>query len=453
MSDSLFRWRAFFQRSRDPLFLLNRQRRLLFANRAWNELTGLDAAEYRGRVCRRTRHPEPGTWEAVAAALAPPPEVLAGQASKTRRAFAGRAARGWWEVDFLPWRDEQGLLGILGKIAVVGGPAHAAGTTLPDKLHELRVRAAQHYRLDHLDSSMPAQQRVAEQVRLAAQTLAPVLVLGEAGTGKQHLARLIHHHGTHRERTFAAVDCPGLPPAALAGVLFGPGGLTRRGSVGTLYFRRPDTLPREVQAQLVDWLAEPIPARPRVVAGLTADPAAAMRGGRLLDELHCALAVMTIALPPLRERQADLPLLTELLLDRARGDGARRVAGLSPECWEVVRGHTWPGNLRELAAVLAAAQAHATGDRLEPADLPAYVRRAVQLDQLAAPEPARPLPLKQLLEQIERRLITLALKSSRGNKSEAAKMLTIWRPLLLRRMQALGIPDPSPQRPGKAPPP
>jgi transcriptional regulator with PAS, ATPase and Fis domain len=452
MNDTLFRWRGFFQRSREPLFLLNRQRRLLFANRAWNQLTGLDAAEFRGRVCRRYKHPEPGSWEAVAAALAPPPEVLAGQVGKARRAFVGRAARHWWEVDFFPWRDEQGLLGILGKVAVVGKPATAAATPLPDKLFDLRVRAAQHYRLDQLDSQAPALQRVAEQVRLAAQSTAPVVLIGERGTGKQHLVRIIHHHGVQRERGFAAVDCAGLPPSALAGVLFGPVGLTRRDSLGTLYLRHPDHLPRDIQVQLADWLGDLDATRPRLAAGLTCAPEEAIRAGRLLEELYCALAVVTIALPPLRERQADLPLLAELLLERTRAEGRPRSTGLSTECWEIVRGYSWPGNLRELAEVLASAQARAAGELLEAADLPAYVRRTVQLDQTPGREPARPLPLKQLLEQIERRLITLALKSSRGNKSEAAKMLSIWRPLLLRRMQALGIPDPGSKRKESPPP-
>src|SRR4029078_9624403 len=98
-------------------------------------------------------------------------------------------------------------------------------------------------------------------------------------------------------------------------------------------------------------------------------------------------------------------------------------------------------NLRELDAVLADAHARAAGERIEIADLPAYVRRATQLEQVAGRTPLRALPLKSLLEQVERRLIEMALRMAKGKKGRAARILSIWRPLLLRRMEKLGIKD------------
>jgi transcriptional regulator with PAS, ATPase and Fis domain len=155
-----------------------------------------------------------------------------------------------------------------------------------------------------------------------------------------------------------------------------------------------------------------------------------VRGGRLVEEWFCWLSTLTIAVPPLRERLADLPGLVQRLLQRAGSD--RSITGLSEEAWEVLRGYSWPGNLRELYAVLADSCARCRGMVLQAADLPWYLRPA-------APVVERKLPLDQLLEQVERRLIQIALATAKGNKSRAAEILGIWRPRLLRRIEALKL--------------
>src|SRR5947209_4972402 len=112
MTQDEFRWQALFQRTREPLFLLNRQRRILFVNRAWEELTGLPAAEARGRRVGHRRKPATlPLGEALAHALAPPAEVLQGQPGKARRLAPGAAGRRWWDVEFFPLRGDAGLLG------------------------------------------------------------------------------------------------------------------------------------------------------------------------------------------------------------------------------------------------------------------------------------------------------------------------------------------------------
>ncbi len=146
-------------------------------------------------------------------------------------------------------------------------------------------------------------------------------------------------------------------------------------------------------------------------------------------------------MPPLRERQADLPSLVEGMLERACSGREARVTSLSADAWTLVRGHNWPGNLRELYAVLRDACGRASSNQLRAADLPAELRRAVEREQ-RTPQPAeRPLPLEQLLEEAERRLILLALRRTRGHKARAARLLSIPRPRLWRRMVKLGIVD------------
>jgi DNA-binding NtrC family response regulator len=432
-----FRWQSLFQRSREPFFLLNRQRRLLFANAAWETLTTLSAASVRGRACTRRRLPAtPSRWDEVARALAPPVPVLQGQPAGLRRRVAGVT----WDVDFFPLQQDEGPLCVLGKITVVTAPSPAAAA-LPEKLTALRESVTQRYRLDALDSSIPACRRVAEQVRLAAQTRTAVLIVGEAGTGKQSTARTIHYESPERERPFAALDCTRLSPPTLAEVLFGDEGLITRGRAGTVYLKEPSRLPRDLQARLVEALEERAEGTPRLLVGSRSDLTAEVQSLRFLDELRCRLATLVVELPPLRQRHADLAALVEKVLQRCQAADGQPTAELTPQAWELVRAYSWPSNLRELYAVLKGARTHAGEARIDTADLPAFVRLAVNLGQTPEPPTESTLPLKQILEEVERRLIRQALRTTRGHKTRAAELLSIWRQLLVRRMEALGIAD------------
>ena len=171
------------------------------------------------------------------------------------------------------------------------------------------------------------------------------------------------------------------------------------------------------------------------------DPAEEVCGGRLLDELYSALAVLTIPIPPLRERRADLPALVDRMLQRGNAEGEPQVKGLSADAWDVVREYAWPGNLRELYAVLSSARRRARTDRITAADLPAAFKLLRRMEETPGRRPERPLPLDALLEEAERRLIDMALRRARGKKARAAEVLEIWRTRLMRRMKALGIGD------------
>jgi transcriptional regulator with PAS, ATPase and Fis domain len=446
-----FRWQAFFQRCAEPLFVLDRRRRLLFVNRAWEALTGMSAEQAHVLVCRRPRPPavDDPAEEILAHALTPPPEVLHGAASHVRRLLPGRAAaQRWWDVEFLPLRQEgkQGGHLILGRIRPAPIIESSNEAPLPEKLINLRLRRVERYGLDAWASSLPAMRRLVEQVRLASQVATPVLLVGESGTGKQTLARTIHYLGARRDGACAVLDCAHLPPAAVGGLLFGERNAGREG-VAAVYLREPAYLPRDVQLRLCERIARSSgpgtegTATPRILAGCTTAPAEPVRSGRLLDELACALGTLVIEVPPLRERLADLPGLIERLLERACGDREVRVTSLSADAWAVLRGYPWPGNVRELYAVLRDACGRSGGEQLHVADLPAELRRAVEREQ-TPPRPAeRALPLEQLLEEAERRLILLALKRTRGHKARAARLLSIPRPRLWRRMLKLGIVD------------
>ncbi|HEV3082832.1 MAG TPA: sigma 54-interacting transcriptional regulator [Gemmataceae bacterium] len=438
-----FRWQALFQRAREPVFVLNRRRRILFVNRSWETLTGISAAEARGLACVR-RGPLPqDPWDVVVRSLCcPPPEVLKGETGKSRRLVPGTSARArWWDVEFLPFHDDQGLLCIVGKITVVPQGQPAAAAPLPEKLMALREGRRQRYSLAQLASNVPAHQRIADQVRLAGQARVAVLILGEPGTGKATVARTIHEHGSSPGK-FMALDCRRLPAPALAALLVGKeeiGSGTLSG--GTCYLKEPQRLPRDVQARLCDALkGSAESAQPRIIAGMSAPPADEVKAGRLVEELHAVLGTLVIALPALRERQADLGYLVEQFLKRAYED--HPVKGLTEKAWDIMRGYAWPGNLRELFAVLQFGCLKTDQDLIDAEHLPAPLRLSVRLAETAGAEAAKALPLDRLLEEAERRLIRLALRRAKGNRSRAAELLEIWRPRLLRRMEALGITEP-----------
>jgi hypothetical protein len=438
-----FRWQALFRRAREPFFLLNRRRRILFVNRAWEELTGLSAAQARGLPCVRRPSLPQDPWDVVIrAACCPPPEVLEGKPGRARRLVPGvHSTPRWWDLEFFPLREQEGLLCILGKITPVVGDQGVTRPPLPEKLVALRERRAQRYGLDQLGSSLPAFQRVCEQVRLAGQTRVPVVITGEPGTGKHWIARTIHHQGSMPEGTFAALDCARLPPALLSAVMFRENRLGAPRSQATTYLREPAHLPRDLQVQLCASIRDSKEGSgARILAGCTGDLWEEVRSGKLVEELCCALSTLVISLPPLRERQVDIPLLVERLLERIFSGRDRPAPRPTSETWDVLRAYNWPGNLRELYTVLRSA-CQRTTDRIEPSHLPAKLRLAVRLEQTAQPMPDRPLRLDQVLEEAERRLIVAALRKAHGNRSRAAELLSIWRPRLLRRMEALGIKD------------
>src|SRR5258708_4389066 len=244
-----FHTRAFLQRARDPVFLLNRKRRLRFVNAAWEQLAGQSLEDAYDLYCTRNADAP------LARILAPPPEVLAGGLARIRR-MPPKAKFGppWWEIAFLPLSGPDGLFGIIGRIRVVGTAPASKIRPLPEALLQLRHRLPDRYRLDSLVSDVPICEQLLQQVRLAAQHRMPLVLIGETGTGKRWLARVIHHHGVTADQSFGAIDCLGLPLSASTALLFGDAGLGRPERTGTGYLRDPAALPRDIQAKLADWL-------------------------------------------------------------------------------------------------------------------------------------------------------------------------------------------------------
>jgi transcriptional regulator with PAS, ATPase and Fis domain len=436
-----FRWQSLFQRAGDAVFVLSRRRRFLFVNRAWEKLTGISAQEAHGLACvRRSPLPHDPPDVVVRSLCSPSPEALRGLPSRLYRLFpgtAGKASR--WTIDYFPVCNQESVLFIVGRIHASDLGGAVKPVPLPETLSSLRQKARQRYGLESLSSNMPVGWPVAEQVRLAAQIRLPVVLQGEAGTGKTWVARTIHALAAGPEEGFAAIDCGRLPSQLVASLFFAEktGGAALR--VGWLYLREPGRLNRDIQVELARTLAGKEEDAPRLMVGSHTNLEDEMRVGRIHEEFFALTSTFTIRLLPLRNRLPDLPLLTEKMLERINASRDKPVQGLAADAWEVFRAYAWPGNLRELYKVLQGASAHLEGDHVEAKHLPWKLRTALETQGGDIPEATRKVSLDEVLEAAERRLILSALRKAGGNRTKAAELLSIWRPRLLRRMQALGI--------------
>ncbi len=445
------RLHSLFQHAREPIFVLDSALRFVFANRAWEELTGRTAEVLTGLVC------QPGQGRDDESALAslsftfcPPAEALQGHATSVTSMIphvsGERLPR---RLEFSPLHDGRGrLIGHLGLVRGLESPPQSPesrSSRLHSELLEVRERLRHRFGITSLVGTGPAHQRLLDQISAAALSCCPVLIHGEPGTGKRLVARLIHARGESPQAPFVFVDVPALSPADLQRAIF-LNGEKREDTIeelapGTsIAIRDVLELPRDIQNQLVERLERP--GTPFRIIGLTTTDVEQARGDdRLRDDLYFTLTTLVIRLQPLRERLDDLPLLAQAFLEQRNSRAGRRRWGFEPSAIETLRAYDWPGNLAELNRVVEAAHNRGQGDLIAPGDLPAEIRGALG-SAYTPPQTAAPVtPLDLTLEMVERRLIEQALAKSRRNKSKAAELLDISRPRLYRRIKELNILD------------
>ena len=292
--------------------------------------------------------------------------------------------------------------------------------------------------------SSPQMQAVFATIRKVAASDVPVLVVGESGTGKELVARALHQQSGRTAAPFVAINCSAIPETLLESELFGheKGAFTgahiqRKGRIesaqgGTLFLDEVGELPAPLQVKLLRFLQEyqieriggreTIPVDVRVVAATNVDLKQAMAAGRFREDLYYRLGVMTIPLPPLRERGADILLLAEALLQRYVVEKKPKVTGFSRQALTALQSYGWPGNVRELENRIKRAVLLTHGPQVTPADL-----------DLASPYSKYLAPgkgLREAREAFEKDLIQRALAKNGGNISRTASELGVSRPTL-----------------------
>jgi DNA-binding NtrC family response regulator len=312
----------------------------------------------------------------------------------------------------------------------------------------------------------PAMQAALDMARRAAPTGATVLLLGESGTGKEIVARAVHRWSPRADRPFVVVNCVALSEELLESELFGheKGSFTgahqqKRGKLeiahgGTVFLDEIGDVRPALQAKLLRVLQDqtfervggtrPIQSDMRFIAATNRDLRAAVAAGQFRLDLYYRLDVVSVTLPPLRERPGDVAALAAHFLARYRRELKRELSGIRADALECLRRYGWPGNVRELENVIERAMVLADGPEVTPADLPAELRQAASGNGLGR-DAAR--TYHAAVEDFKRGLILSTLRRTGGNRTRAAQLLGLQRTYLARLIRDLGATD----RPGGGP--
>jgi DNA-binding NtrC family response regulator len=299
-----------------------------------------------------------------------------------------------------------------------------------------------------------------ELVGAVASSDANILVLGENGTGKEMIANAMHANSARADGPFVKINCAALPKELIEAELFGyrrgaftgafsdKPGLLAMAEGGSLLLDEIGEMPSYLQAKLLRVLQErefrPIGSDRsvrvdfRLICATNVDVEAALKDGRLREDLYFRINTITVRVPPLRDRLEDLAPLCQTFLAQYNTRHGRALRGVSPSAYHRLMQHRWPGNVRELENVIERGVLVARGQDLQPEDLPESVMAVAG----AGPVPQDVLPPTATLAEIERMAILQALQRTNWNKQDAAQLLGLYRPTLYSKMKKHGITSP-----------
>ena len=328
----------------------------------------------------------------------------------------------------------------------------------------LRAQLEERYRFEDIIGRSRAMRQLFQLLETVAPTSSTILITGETGTGKEVVARAIHHNSGRRLHRFIALNCSAIPETLLEAELFGHvrGAFTgasanRQGRLeqahkGTLFLDDVPTMSAALQMKLLRVLQErefervgdshTIKVDVRVIAATNSDLARMVADGQFREDLYYRLNVIPVQLPPLRERKEDIPLLVQHFLDKfaaERHGGARKTPAMtaSQEAMRRLMAFHWPGNVRQLENAIERAVAFSAGrGHIDVADLPAEIQQAREPalpSSVMLPEDG--LDLDAFIAGIERDLIERSLERTGGNKGQAARLLNLKRTTLVEKIK------------------
>ena len=431
-----------FQSLRQPFYLLDGSFTLTFCNKALEEWTGCEAEKLIGQ---RLRYHSPGSrqkHEIIAAALAPPPEVVNGKRRRVVLTIDRITSVSRRLAEFIPLVPD-GVLALvdaeesMAAIVSEDSQQRQAATELHQMLFSLRRRQAGRFRWDRLIGTSPTMQRIRRLARLAVDVTASVLILGEPGVGKEHLASAIHH-AQENAGALIPIDCRLLPPELIASTFLAFRKRYQREETErrhSMLLKDAESFPASLLSLLADFFAA-APTNQRIIATSPTPP----EHWPNRENLPLLLGTLVLDLPPLRERKDDIPLLAQLFLEEKNASEDKQLAGFTSESLDLLVDYPWPGNLDELDRFTRDAHGKAKGPLVSVVDLPSRILDQADAMMYSVP-PEKPIRLEPLLIDAERNLIERALRQAKGNKSRAAELLGISRPRLYRKLEQLGLLD------------
>ena len=328
-------------------------------------------------------------------------------------------------------------------------------TRLRREVRALRGSQRREYGFDAIIGNSPAMQKAKSLLaRVAASPASTVLLTGETGTGKDLAARAIHYNSDRANKPFVNITASAIPEQLLESELFGhergaftdarqqKRGLIETADGGTLFLDEIGEMTPALQAKLLRFLEEKafkrvggladIRVDMRVIAATNRNLEEEVKAGKFREDLYYRLQVMPIALPPLRERRADVPVLASYFVDLYNREFKKRIRGLSPAAIARLEKHSWPGNIRELRNAIERSMLLAAHEWIEPDDLVLTGTTTVTAQFRLPPEGVN-------LEDVERQLLVQALERTAGNQSRCAQLLGINRDQVRYRIEKFGL--------------
>jgi len=324
---------------------------------------------------------------------------------------------------------------------------------------QLREQLIERYKFDEIASTSHAMEEVMNLVGRVAGSNATVLLRGESGTGKELIAKAIHYHSPRASRPLIKVNCAALPETLLESELFGhekgafTGAASRRigrfeaADSGTLFLDEIGDIPPSVQVKLLRVLQEKeferlggnqsIKVDVRLVAATNRDLEKAMKEGAFREDLYYRLNVVTVVLPPLRERKEDIPALMEHFITKYGRENKKNITGVTAETRDLLMRYAYPGNVREFENIIERAVVLTKGEIITSADVPLHLKTTESEEKICVAK--RDGSLTETLDTVERGIIMEALKAAGGVQTRAAEKLGISERVLRYKLKKFKI--------------
>jgi len=325
--------------------------------------------------------------------------------------------------------------------------------TMAEEIARLHAEIKERQGLGKMIGQCDAMRKVFEKIQLVADTNATVLIVGESGTGKELVARAVHDFSKRRDRPFLPVNCAAIPDSLIESELFGhekgafTGAVSRREGLfqaaagGTLFIDEIGELQLGLQSKLLRAIEDkkilpigsthPTAVDVRLVAATNRDLKQRVEAGQFREDLYYRLRVVELALPPLRERREDIPLLVRHFVDEIAKDNGRPVRDITQEALEAILAYTWPGNVRELRNTLESVIVLSLKERIELGDLPSHVTGAKPVQAVFRPS--------MTLAELEKEAIRRTLEEHKGHRVRTSEALGISVRTLQRKIQEYGL--------------
>jgi DNA-binding NtrC family response regulator len=326
---------------------------------------------------------------------------------------------------------------------------------LREEVKQLQQGVHSQYGIDGIVAESPAMRAVMEQVKTVAGTTATVLIQGESGTGKEVVARALHAEGTRKHKPYVAVNCGGFTESLLESELFGhekgafTGAIERRKGAfeqadgGTLFLDEVGTAPASVQVKLLRVLEErefmrvggqaSLDVDVRVVSASNQDLEELVKDGNFREDLLYRLKVVTIGLPPLRERREDIRPLVDVFVTTTAKTHGRNIVSVDPELYAELEKHQWPGNVRQLRNVIESSVVMSRG--------PALGTEGLQIsNSTSSAEGDFIVPEGKTFAELEEDILSQLLRRHDGNRTLVADKLGISRRTIQRKIKDYGLP-------------